>query len=255
MDQHLARQLTERFGRKDAETAVLPPTQALDRSLSPMRIKRAELGDNGRFSGYLSIFNNVDFYGEIVRPGAFTETIKNWKAEGSVMPLLWQHSSFEPIGVWNDLKEDDTGLWADGQILVDAGPLEQRAWAHVKAGSLSGLSIGYYVNKWSMDEEEGILYLDEIDLREGSLVTFPANREAQIDTVKKTSLELRRRVAHGEPLTVRQMEFALREHCGLSKAEARGVIDTGYKTWLSQSSDLGDDSDHGWNEPPRGLNI
>lgn len=247
--------LTNRFGRKDTQTAAMPPSQALDRSLSPARIKRAELGDNGRFSGYLSVFNNTDFYGEVVRPGAFTETIATWKAEGSVLPLLWQHSSFEPIGVWTDLKEDDYGLWAAGQILVDAGSLEQRAWAHVKAGSLSGLSIGYYVNKWSMDEEEGILYLDEIDLREGSLVTFPANREAQIDTVKKTALEMRRRVAHGEPLTVRQMEFALREHCGLSKQEARGVIDTGYKSWLDQATDLGVDSLDGWNEPPRALSI
>ena len=255
MDVDLIPKLMNAFGRKDAINATMPPSQALDRSLSPLRIKRAELGENGKFSGYLSKFNNVDFYGEIVRPGAFTETIKNWKAEGSVMPLLWQHSSMEPIGVWNELKEDKVGLFAEGQILVEAGPLEARAWAHVKAGSLSGLSIGYYVNKWSMDEDEGILYLDEIDLREGSLVTFPANREAQIDTVKKTSLELRRRVAHGQPLTVRQMEFALREHCGLSKQEARGVIDDGYKSWLSSASELGDDSLVGWNDPPRVMTL
>jgi hypothetical protein len=36
----------------------------------PLDVKA--LADNGEFEGYLSVFGNVDSYGEMVMPGAFT---------------------------------------------------------------------------------------------------------------------------------------------------------------------------------------
>ena len=238
-----------RFGAKSALQARKAPSARLAQSVSPMSIKKVNLGTEGVFSGYLSVFGNVDFYGEVVQPGAWAQSIADWEKSGEYVPLLWQHLSDEPIGVWRRFEEDKTGLWGEAQVLVDAGPMERRAWAHIQAGSLKGLSPGYYLEKYSIDDAEQIFYIDRADLREGSLVTFPANKEAQVDESKKATLEIRRRLSRGETLTVRQMEFVLRDECGLSNAAARAVIERGYKSWAGQ--DAGSDDDlTGWNDPP-----
>lgn len=226
------------------------PSGQMDRSISSMHIKRVDLGEDGKFSGYLSVFNNIDFYGEVIAPGAWTESIAAWKASGQPMPLLWQHDSWEPIGVWTDLKEDKYGLRADGQILIKAGALEQRAWAHIQAGSMAGLSVGFYLEEWQEDSEGGFT-ITKADLREGSVVTFPANREALIDETKQATLAVRRKLAHQEPLTVREMEFMLREQVGLSRRAAATVIEGGYKDWHRRETGIEDDTDRGWNEPVR----
>lgn len=62
--------------------------------------------------------------------------------------------------------------------------LAKRAHAHMKAGSLTGLSIGYILKDWEYDREKGVFLLKEIDLWEVSLVTFPSNDEARISDVK-----------------------------------------------------------------------
>ncbi|MBR1895875.1 MAG: HK97 family phage prohead protease, partial [Pyramidobacter sp.] len=32
--------------------------------------------------------------------------------------MLWQHDSSQPIGVWEDIKEDEHGLLMRGRLLV-----------------------------------------------------------------------------------------------------------------------------------------
>ncbi|WP_447233079.1 HK97 family phage prohead protease, partial [Escherichia coli] len=56
--------------------------------------------------------------------------------------------------------------------------------AHMKAGSLTGLSIGYVLKDWEYDRTKEAFLLKEIDLWEVSLVTFPSNDEARISDVK-----------------------------------------------------------------------
>lgn len=61
----------------------------------------------------------------------------------------------------------------------------------MKAGSLTGLSIGYVLNDWEYNKEKEAWLLKEIDLWEVSPVTFPSNDEARIEEVKAT-------FSHGE---------------------------------------------------------
>lgn len=241
-----------RFGVKSAGASSLRTTAAepmLHRSVSPLSIKRVDLGEKGRFGGYLSVFGNIDWYGEVVERGAWAESIAAWKASGEKVPLLWQHESWEPIGIWDNFREDDKGLYGEAQILVDAGPLEARAWAHIKAGSLAGLSPGYYLEEWAQTDD-GQFRILKADLREGSVVTFPANRAAQIDEVKSTTLDARRRLARGENLTVRQMETVLREHAGLPRAAAAAVLKGGYENWLRREADETEEIMPDWMIPP-----
>ncbi|MGV3983376.1 HK97 family phage prohead protease, partial [Citrobacter freundii] len=98
--------------------------------------------------------------------------------------LLWQHRMDEPIGIYTEMKEDEVGLYVKGRLLIDDDPLSKRAHAHMKAGSLTGLSIGYMLKDWEYDRVKGVFLLKEIDLWEVSLVTFPSNDEARVSDVK-----------------------------------------------------------------------
>lgn len=174
------------------------------------------VADDGTFNGYGSVWGVVDSYQEIVAPGAFTDSLAAIAAKGRPVPILWQHLSREPIGAWTNLKEDDHGLFGDGAILLDAGDMEKRAYAHMKARTVTGLSIGYWVRESSFDEKTGIRTLTKLDLVEISLVTFPANDDARVEAVKF-------KLAHGELPTEREMEKYLRE-AGFSKSRAAGVV-------------------------------
>ena len=64
------------------------------------------VSDDGLFSGYASVFDNVDSYGDIVRKGAFVESISEWEAKGKMPPILWNHDPSDPIGVYTKMQED-----------------------------------------------------------------------------------------------------------------------------------------------------
>lgn len=136
------------------------------------------LGEEGSFEGYGSIFGNLDSYGDVVTKGAFLKSIKE---KGNKIKLLWQHKSDQPIGVWESIEEDEKGLKMKGRLLLSVQQ-GREAWELLKAGALSGLSIGYQTVK--EDYKDGIRYLKEIRLLETSIVTFPANTEANVTTVK-----------------------------------------------------------------------
>lgn len=148
--------------------------------------KAQDVKEDGSFSGYGSVFGNVDSYREIVAPGAFKSSILRLKEAGEVLPVLWQHNPDQPIGGYRSIEEDERGLKMTGFLLKDDVALAREAYALMKARVVKGLSIGYYVPKGgdSYDEKSGIRTLHEVDLRETSVVTFPANEQAQVENVK-----------------------------------------------------------------------
>jgi uncharacterized protein len=177
------------------------------------------VSEDGKFNGYGSVWDVVDSYQEVVAKGAFTDSLAELATKGRPVPVLWQHRSSEPIGAWSNLKEDDHGLFGEGQILLDAGEMEKRAYAHMKARTVTGLSIGYWVRESSYDEKTGIRTLTKLDLVEISLVTFPANDDARVEAVKF-------KLAHGELPTDREFEKFLRD-AGFSKTRAAGLVGSG----------------------------
>ncbi len=148
----------------------------------PRSLKLA--GEAGTFSGYGSVFGVEDSYGEIVAPGAFTASLAEIKQQGRSVPILWQHDPGTPIGKWTNLKQDATGLSVEGQLLVEDVAQAREAQALMKAGVVSGLSIGFYARASSFDEVTGVRTLTQVDLVEVSVVTFPANAEARVSQVK-----------------------------------------------------------------------
>ncbi|MEY9196629.1 HK97 family phage prohead protease [Sinorhizobium fredii] len=132
-----------------------------------------DLSDEGTFEGYGSVFGNVDSYGEKVMPGAFVASLAKHRREGSTVLMLWQHNPDEPIGVWEDLAEDSKGLWGKGRLIKEVQKARE-THALMKAKAIGGLSIGYREVKVTPDGS--VRNLEELDLREISPVSFPANR-------------------------------------------------------------------------------
>jgi HK97 family phage prohead protease len=143
-------------------------------------MKARSLDDDGRFAGYASVFDIVDNQRDIMLKGAFVGVMK--KGAGAVK-LLWQHQPDEPIGVFEKIFEDKFGLYVEGRLLLDVQKAKE-AHALLKAGAVSGLSIGYSPVRYKIDGKTGVRLLAEVDLFEVSLVTFPANSAATVTVVK-----------------------------------------------------------------------
>lgn len=147
---------------------------------------KTEVDEEGVISGYASRFNMVDQGGDRIAPGAYTKSLKERQPV-----MLWQHDPAQPIGVW-EANEDDEGLFVKGRIAT--GMTSGRdAYEAAKAGVVQGLSIGYRTKQASRDGNVRIL--EEVELHEISLVTFPMQKEATIDSVKSDPLvQLKRQV-------------------------------------------------------------
>ena len=140
-------------------------------------------GEGRTLEGYAAAFGNVDAVGDIIHPGAFAKTITE---RGSQVKLLWQHQQGEPLGRVMALREDPRGLFIKAVISDTARGRD--ALALLKDGAIGEMSIGYdpVVFDYSQQDAKNIRNLREIKLHEISLVSFPANAQAQVTSLKAT---------------------------------------------------------------------
>ena len=136
------------------------------------------LEEGAAISGYASLFGVEDGGGDVVEPGAYCDSLARAAAEGRRIKLLWQHDPAQVIGVWDEVREDDRGLWVRGRLLQDVARGREAA-SLVAAGALDGLSIGYSVRR-AVRDEKGRRRLKDVELWEVSLVTFPMLAEARV---------------------------------------------------------------------------
>ena len=165
----------------------------------------------GKIKGYGSVFGVIDSYNEVCDKGCFDRSLK----ELGMPALLLQHSPWDVGGVWVKAKEDDHGLYVEGDLNLEVQKARE-TYALAKQGALRGLSIGYRTREYNMDQD-GVRHLTDVDLLEVSVVTFPANQAAQISAVKKNI-----------PRTEREFENFLRMG-GFSKNQSKLIVAKGFK--------------------------
>jgi len=205
-----------------------------ERMVVPFDMKAIGDGETRTFEGYGSVFGVLDSYADIVAPGAFKRSLKEAKSAGRMPALLWQHDPSSPIGVYESMGEDATGLYVKGRL--SDTQLGREAYTLLKDGALSGLSIGFnvYPNGYAVDDATGVRTLKAIRLWETSLVTFPANDAARVTGVK---------AADGALPTEREFERWLRREAGFTEAEAKTIIAKGFRQVqreAAQSNELSD---------------
>jgi len=136
------------------------------------------LSEGRNVSGYASLFGVRDQGGDVVERGAYARSLARRNAAGGRIRMLWQHDPAQPIGVWEEVREDAAGLWVKGCILTEVERGREAA-ALLAAGAIDGLSIGYRTVRAERDGKGG-RRLSELDLWEVSLVTFPMLPDARV---------------------------------------------------------------------------
>ena len=136
------------------------------------------LADGVVVSGYASVFGARDQGGDAVVAGAYAASLARLAAAGGRVRMLWQHDPAQPIGIWDEVREDGHGLWVKGRLLPDVARAREAA-ALLAAGAVEGLSIGYRTKR-AEKLPGGGRRLIELELWEVSLVTFPMLPAAKV---------------------------------------------------------------------------
>jgi HK97 family phage prohead protease len=175
----------------------------------------------GQFLGYASVFDNVDSYGDVVRKGAFAETIADWGAKGDSIPLLWGHDMQDP---WSNIgsveaSEDDHGLLVKGTFDLE-NPKAQQVYRLVKGRRVGDMSFAYDVLDSAAGEIDGekVTELRRLKLYEASIVPIGANQETEILAVKANADALSEGIKAGRVLAAKHID-SLR-----AAQEAIGVV-------------------------------
>jgi len=182
-----------------------------------MAVDLTAAADSGAIEGYASLFGIEDQGGDIVAPGAYAASLAKLTQAGRRVKMLWQHDPAQPIGVWDEAREDERGLWVKGRILTEVAK-GREAQALIKAGSIDGLSIGYRTVK-AQKQSGGQRLLQELELWEVSLVTFPMLPEARVAAKSDVPAQVLDKLRAGDRLTEREFE-RMAKGIGLSNSQA-----------------------------------
>lgn len=133
------------------------------------------------FEGYASTFGNADYYDDVMVKGAFASSLVK-----RMPKLLWQHRMDEPVGIYESAMEDDHGLFVKGKMPKADTFVTGRVMPQMKVGSVADMSIGFSIADYDKDIEikDGIRFISKVELWESSLVTIPANDQANVLAIK-----------------------------------------------------------------------
>lgn len=180
------------------------------------------LKEDGEFVGHASIIGNTDYGGDIVEAGAFKEIVTNAAGKSVV---LWQHDTRAPVAV-ADFIPDAKGLKVVGRLILD-DPFVKGVYAHLKAGSVSGMSFGYDVLPGGSEiDSKGRRHLKGLKVWEASIVTFGMNPKAGVEAIKSAETIS----------TIREFEDFLRDVGKFSASQAKALASGGWGT-LKKSRD------------------
>lgn len=176
--------------------------------VSALELKMADDGGM-KFSGYASVFDGVDSYGDTIIKGAYVNTLQNRQRP---VRMLYNHMG-TVIGKWLKMYEDEKGLYVEGELTPGHSKAAD-VYASMKHGTLGGMSIGYYVRAYEQLGDDRRM-LKEIELVEVSVVDEPADLAAKITDVKG---------AISGCMSLKEIEFLLRDAGGFSRADACALV-------------------------------
>lgn len=179
----------------------------------------------GEFAGYGAVFGNVDTHGDVIVPGAFNDSLAEWKTRGSLPAMKLMHGTAAnpftgsdlPIGKWKEMREDSRGLYVEGKL---SGMDTDRGRFHyslMQDGALNALSIGYKAIRHSRGTTPQIKRsLEAVKLSEVSLVPEGSNDQSFVTDLKSFWDE-------GESPTVREFKNFLRDVGKFSKSKSEAM--------------------------------
>ena len=151
--------------------------------------------ESGKIAGYFSTYDEEpDSYGDIIKPGAFTETIQKRKESGHPFPLCFNHDFSKVIGVVDSVEDTEKGPYIEGHFLDTELANDVRKM--LMSGAIYQFSFAYDVLGWEEPSKElrdkGVFnVLTKLEVFEISVVTVPANQNAVVTEVKSDVPEVK----------------------------------------------------------------
>lgn len=180
-------------------TAVVSTPKRLHK-IAPMQLVTVSAKDSGVDAGLVesvvSVFGNVDAYGDRVLRGAFKGTLARWAEKGDPIPYIWSHewrNPFAHIGGVEEAKERKDGLWIRAQLDMEQ-EMARQVFRLLKSRRVTNFSFAYDIldGAYSDAEEdqgkgfwgEGVYELKELELFECGPCLIGANRDTELLVVK-----------------------------------------------------------------------
>ena len=142
----------------------------------------------GEFIALVAVFNNVDSYGDVVMPGAFTDTLADWTARKAVLPVVWAHrweDPFSHIGHVIEAEETVEGLLVKGLLDLE-NPTAVQVRKLLVDGRINQFSFGFDVDEGGWGERDGreVYELKKLTLHEVGPCLLGVNRQTELRDVK-----------------------------------------------------------------------
>jgi uncharacterized protein len=157
----------------------------MDLITKQFKIDTNTITDKGEFTGVASHYGSKDYANDIVVKGAFTQSIRE---NNNKVVLLLHHKIDEPVGLV-EIEDSNEALMVRGKINLDVTK-GREAFALMKQGAITGLSVGFLKEKWDFDPVKQARIIQKGNLKEISLVTFPCNEKTKIDLMSVKSEDL-----------------------------------------------------------------
>jgi HK97 family phage prohead protease len=157
----------------------------MNRAYSLLEIKRVD-EDAREIVGWATT-PSADRMNDVVDPEGAKYTLP--------LPLLWQHNAGDPIGHVTHAKVSKAGIEITARIAKGVTSEIDRAWSLIKAGLVTGLSIGFTATEHEFIKETKGIRFKKWTWLELSAVTIPANQTATITTIR--SIDTAQRAASG----------------------------------------------------------
>ena len=152
-----------------------------------LKIDRIGAKDNlvaGQFTGYASVFGNVDSVGDKIVKGAFAESLKDFGDGGAGIPCYWCHETSDPemnLGSTLEATEDEHGLFVKVQLDLD-NPKAAYAYKLLKEQRVRQMSFAYQVTDG--ENKKDCFEITGCKIFEVSIVPVGANQATSIESVK-----------------------------------------------------------------------
>lgn len=133
------------------------------------------LSDESRSVDVIASTEAIDSHGTVIR--------QNWQLDRyrASPVVLYAHDSCElPIGLASNVRIQDGALCATLTFSTeDLNPQAEMVWKNVKAGTLRGVSVGFWPHsvRWETEEDREFVVLDDNELFEISMVPVGSNPE------------------------------------------------------------------------------
>lgn len=173
------------------------------------RVKAAGVADGlgeGEFKALVSVFGNVDTYGDMVVKGAFEDDLQRWADSGDSIPVVWSHrwdDPFSHIGQVVKAEETDDGLMVHGTLDLD-NPTAMQVHRLLKGRRIRQFSFAYDVLEGSEVKSDGqtVYELRKLRVHEVGPCLVGVNQETDLVAAKALGLAKAGRVLSKTNLTL-----------------------------------------------------